>query len=257
MKPLDENQVIANLSQQNDTSAQYYAAWWLGKMRSKHSDAVPLLLKTLANLSHDPVDPDRRGVALNSIRALGLLCDSAACDPLIRLLASADYIVREEAARSLGNMKVKAAITPICQLLTKKPKSSDQKRIEFSTVDEPYESLLEALGNIGVSNPSILDAIIPFSKHPRPLIQAAACRALLQLMKQQRWATQLERLLKHPEPLVRRGVLLDLGAAGWIATLPAIEAATVEASLKLVALRGLAEEHSGDIRVFNAMDRLL
>jgi phycocyanobilin lyase alpha subunit len=51
-------------------------------------------------------------------------------------------------------------------------------------------------------------------------------------------------------------VLLDLGASGWTAALPAIEDASVEASLKLVALRGLAEQ-SGDIKVLDVMDRLL
>jgi phycocyanobilin lyase alpha subunit len=75
-------------------------------------------------------------------------------------------------------------------------------------------------------------------------------------MKEQRWANELEQLLQHPEPLVRRGVLLDLGASGWTAALPAIEDASVEASLKLVALRGLAEQ-SDDIKVLDVMDRLL
>ena len=51
-------------------------------------------------------------------------------------------------------------------------------------------------------------------------------------------------------------MLLDLGASGWTAALPAIEAASVEASLKLVALRGLAEQ-SNDIKVLAVMDRLL
>ena len=47
MEPLSESQVIQNLRQREDPSAQYYAAWWLGKMRSRHPDAIPLLLDTL------------------------------------------------------------------------------------------------------------------------------------------------------------------------------------------------------------------
>ena len=70
------------------------------------------------------------------------------------------------------------------------------------------------------------------------------------------WAEELETLLEHPEPLVRRGALLDLGATGWTAALPAIKTAAVEASLKLVALRGLAE-CSDDTAVLDAMDDLL
>ena len=78
IEPLSESQVIENLRQTEDPSAQYYAAWWLGKMRSRHPDAIPLLLTTLKALNDTPVDPDRRGVALNAIRALGLLQDDRA-----------------------------------------------------------------------------------------------------------------------------------------------------------------------------------
>ena len=79
---------------------------------------------------------------------------------------------------------------------------------------------------------------------------------MLQITGDERWASELEQLLLHPEPLVRRGALLDLGATGWTASLPAIEAAAVENSLKLVALRGLAEQ-SGDSSILDAMDSLL
>ena len=75
MEPLSETQVIQNLRQTEDPSAQYYAAWWLGKMRSQHPDAIPLLLRALEALDATPIDPEQRGVALNAIRALGLLRD--------------------------------------------------------------------------------------------------------------------------------------------------------------------------------------
>ena len=101
IEPLSESQVIENLRQTEDPSAQYYAAWWLGKMRSRHPDAIPLLLTTLRALNDTPVDPDRRGVALNAIRALGLLQDDRADADLRDLLKSTDYTVREEAALSL------------------------------------------------------------------------------------------------------------------------------------------------------------
>jgi phycocyanobilin lyase alpha subunit len=70
------------------------------------------------------------------------------------------------------------------------------------------------------------------------------------------WATPLIELLQHHDPLIRRGVLLDLGATGWMPALPAIQAAAIENSLKLVALRGLAEK-SEDPSVLDAMDALL
>ena len=256
MEPLSEYQVIANLRQQEDASDRYYAAWWLGKMRSQHPDAVPLLLGTLSALNDDPVNEEDRGVALNAIRALGLLLNPAANDPLIQLLSSTDYTMREEAARSLGAMKTTAAAPHMCQLLSGGPAAAGREQLGSSTLQEPCEALLKALGNIGISHPDVLRVITPFTDHPRPLARSAACRALLQLLKEPRWAHEMQQLLQHPEPLVRRGVLLDLGATGWTAALPAIESASVEASLKLVALRGLAEQ-SDDTKVLDAMDRLL
>ena len=256
MEPLNEHQVIANLRQQEDASDRYYAAWWLGKMRSQHPDAVPLLLGTLSALNDDPVNEEDRGVALNAIRALGLLLNPAANDPLIQLLSSTDYTMREEAARSLGAMKTTAAAPHMCQLLSGGPAAAGREQLGSSTLQEPCEALLKALGNIGISHPDVLRVITPFTDHPRPLVRSAACRALLQLLKEPSWAHEMQQLLQHPEPLVRRGVLLDLGAAGWTPALQAIASATVEASLKLVALRGLAEQ-SDDIAVLDVMDRLL
>ena len=54
MEPLSESQVIENLRQTEDPSAQYYAAWWLGKMRSRHHDAIPLEIKQQI-LAEEPV----------------------------------------------------------------------------------------------------------------------------------------------------------------------------------------------------------
>ena len=55
----------------------------------------------------------------------------------------------------------------------------------------------------------------------------------------------------------RRGALLDLGATGWIAAVPSIRTAAVEPSLKLVALREVAERNDDPDDVLDAMDRLL
>ena len=79
---------------------------------------------------------------------------------------------------------------------------------------------------------------------------------LLQLTGDAAWGEQLIQLLQHPEPLVRRGALLDLGATGWTAAVETMSAAAVEPSLKLVALKGLAEQ-SSDPAVLDVMDALL
>jgi phycocyanobilin lyase alpha subunit len=256
MEPLSETQVIQNLRQTEDPSAQYYAAWWLGKMRSRHPDAIPLLLNTLGALDDTPVDPDRRGVALNAIRALGLLKDQRADAPLRDRLQSNDYNVREEAARSLGTMGSPAAAGAIRSLLASGVEGAGGEQPSSPLLQEPCEALLEALGDIGINDAATLATLKPFTQHPRPLICSAACRALLQLTGDAHWGEQLIQLLQHPEPLVRRGALLDLGATGWTAAVPTIRAAAVEPSLKLVALRGLAET-SGDPQVLDVMDALL
>ena len=256
MEPLTEAQVISNLSQVADPADQYYAAWWLGKMRSRHPEAVPLLLQTLHALQQTPVDPDRRGVALNAIRALGRLGDSRACSPLSALLGSTDYAVREESTRSLGNLKDPNAIEGIRGLLNSGIDGAGAEQIGSPLLQEPCEALLEALGDIGVNSPETLEVIEPFTQHQRPLVRAAACRALLQLTGDSSWGSQLINLLQHPEALVRRGALLDLGATGWAEAGPAISTAAVEPSLKLVALRGLAEQ-SEDPHLLDAMDALI
>ena len=256
MEPLNEQQILNNLRQQDDISAQYYAAWWLGKMRSQHPEASTLLINTLSALHEQPVDPDRRGVALNAIRALGVLRNPSASTELIRLLQSDDYSVREEAARSLGLLNDPNAIEPICRLLSGGINTAGREQAGTALLREPCEALIEALGDIGLNSTMIRETILPFCQHPRPLVRAAACRSMLLLTGSSEWAEELKTLLEHPEPLVRRGALLDLGATGWGPALPAIKAAAVEASLKLVALRGLAES-SHDIEVLDAMDDLL
>ena len=256
MKPLSEQQIITNLQQYDDTSARYYAAWWLGKMRSKHPEAIPLLMNCLTDHMTNDQDQERRGVALNAIRALGLLRDRNAIPSLITLLSSNDYTIREEAARSLGALRAEEAVQPIGLLLKGGLDTAGSEQPSSPQLKEPCEAFLEALGEIGLNTTEIVELIKPFTHHHRPLIRAAACRALLQLTQNVVWANELHELLRHPEPLVRRGALLDLGATGWLDALPHIKTATVEASLKLVALRGLAEQNEA-IDVLNAMDELL
>jgi phycocyanobilin lyase alpha subunit len=254
--PLSEEQVISNLQQESDLSDQYYAAWWLGRMRSRHPQTVPLLLKTLQTFQEHPDDQDRRGVALNAIRSLGWLQETSTSDILSSLLQSNDYGIREAAARSLGSMQAPNAVKALCSLLASGPTIAGQERPNSALLQEPCEAILEALGSIGSNGADVLKVIRPFCNHARALIRSAACRAMLQLTQDGQWAQQLEQLLNDPTPLVRRGALLDLGATGWLPSLPAIQATAAENSLKLVALRGLAEQ-SGDSKVLDAMDSLL
>ncbi|MGB7563552.1 MAG: HEAT repeat domain-containing protein, partial [Prochlorococcaceae cyanobacterium] len=45
--PISEDEALARLRQSEDQSLQYYAAWWLGRTRSRHPEAVPLLRRAL------------------------------------------------------------------------------------------------------------------------------------------------------------------------------------------------------------------
>ena len=71
----------------------------------------------LEALDATPIDPEQRGVALNAIRALGLLRDMRAEQPLLALLHSNDYTVREEVVRTLGAMGSCGAVEGIRALL--------------------------------------------------------------------------------------------------------------------------------------------
>jgi phycocyanobilin lyase alpha subunit len=123
--------------------------------------------------------------------------------------------------------------------------------------------MLEALGAIGVSTPELRAVVEAFTCHERPLIRSAACRALLQLTGEERWAAHLVDLLEHPHLQVRRAALMDLGAVGWRPALEPICRSLAENSLKLIALRGLVEAGDGHAdtieveAVLLAMDSLL
>ena len=268
-EPISEAEALARLRQTDDPSQQYYAAWWLGRMRSSHEDAVPLLRAALA--LRRPRDPEagveENAVARNAARALGKLAPQAmaALDDLLATLEDDDDGLREAAARALGELRAEAAIAPLCRRLASGPAGAGAPRPDSPRLQEPCEAMLEALGDIGVAEPGVLAVLEAFTRHERPLIRSAACRALLQLSGDPRWAEDLLTLLQHPQLQVRRAALMDLGAAGWRPALEAICRTPAENSLKLIALRGLVEnsgsastaEHPSTEAVLAAMDALL
>jgi len=268
-EPIDEQEALARLRQSEDASLQYYAAWWLGRNRSRHPEAVPLLLEALRQ--RRPRDPgagvEENAVARNAARALGKLGPAAqgAIADLLATLDDPDDGLREAAARALGDLGAREAVAPICRRLASGPDGAGALRPGTPRLQEPCEALLEALGDIGDSDPAVVAVIAPFVAHGRPLIRSAAYRALLQLTGERRWGDRLEELLADPLLQVRRAALMDLGAAGWRASLGAISSTHAENSLKLIALRGLVENGSdaqdGDApdteAVLAAMDSLL
>ena len=102
--PIDEAEALRRLSLSDDPSAQYYAAWWLGRNRSSHPATVPLLCQALRQ--RRPRDPgagvEENAVARNAARALGKLGPAAtpAIADLLATLEDPDDGLREAAARA-------------------------------------------------------------------------------------------------------------------------------------------------------------
>lgn len=264
-EPINEEEAIRRLGLSEDPSAQYYAAWWLGRMRSQHPKAVPLLQAALAQRLPPEygVGVERNAVARNAARALGKLGDGRAVPDLLSALEDDDDGLREAAARALGELKAVEAVPILSRRLESGPGVAGAPRKDNPRLMEPCEAMLEALGEIGLGSSEVLSVIESFTAHDRPLIRSAACRALLQLSGETRWADELLRLLSHPQLQVRRAALMDLGAVGWRPALEPICGTLAENSLKLIALRGLAEngrpagDEITDEAVLNAMDTLL
>ena len=244
--PISEEEALRRLRLSDDPSAQYYAAWWLGRNRSSHPDAVPLLQQALRQ--RRPRDPgvgvEENAVARNAARALGKLGApaQAAIPDLLATLQDDDHGLREAAARALGDLRAHEAVEPLRQRLASGPAVAGAQQAGTPRLQEPCEALLEALGEIGDGRQEVVVVIEPFVQHERPLIRSAACRALLQLTGDARWGDQLVALLQHQQLQVRRAALMDLGAAGWRQALEPIAVTLAENSLKLIALRGLVEQ---------------
>jgi len=268
--PISEEEALRRLRLTDDPSAQYYAAWWLGRNRSTHADAVPLLRQALSQRRPRDIGAgvEENAVARNAARALGKLGSAAqaAVPDLLATLEDDDHGLREAAARALGELRAAAAVEPLRRRLESGPAVAGAQQPGTPRLQEPCEALLEALGDIGVAPPEVLAVIRPFVDHDRPLIRSAACRALLQLTGEAHWGQQLVALLRHQQLQVRRAALMDLGAAGWRPALEPIASTLAENSLKLIALRGLVENGAGEsaagqgpgtMAVLEAMDALL
>ncbi len=262
--PIDEAEALRRLRATDDPSAQYYAAWWLGRHRSQHPDTLPLLLVAMrqrrARQLGDGVEEN--AVARNATRAVGKLGPSAseAIPVLLELLEDPDYGLREAAARSLGELKAKVALPALVARLRSGPNVAGARAADSANLVEPCEALLEAIGDLGTSDDEVIGVLESFLAHERPVVQSSACRSLLQLTQEPRWGERLKTLLLHPQLQVRRAALMDLGATGWRPATQAIAATLAENSLKLIALKGLVESAPSDgldEEIFDVMDGLL
>lgn len=261
-EPLTIPQAIENL-QHEDLGLRAHAAWWLGKFRVKDPAAVVGLIAALeddADRTPEGGYPLRRSAA----RALGKLADLQAVPALIECLNCADFYVREAAAQSLEMLGDPVCIPDLIWFLTASVR--DGKLLpngeDFS---QPYDAILEALGTLGAT--AAVPLIQPFLEHPIPRIQSAGLRAMYQLTQDATCGDRLVQALANHDLQVRRALLSDLGAIGYLPAAVPIAQTHAENSLKLIALKGILESQimlspsdrlsDGAIQVMQLMDELL
>ncbi|MTJ55278.1 HEAT repeat domain-containing protein [Anabaena sp. UHCC 0253] len=254
---------IANL-QSSDLSLRYYAAWWLGKFRVSQPEAIDALITAL----EDEADRTELGgypLRRNAARALGKLGNLKAVPSLIKCLECADFYVREAAAQSLAMLGDKTALPALIKLLDGGVDQAVQVP-GLPHLTQPYTAVLEALGAMGATE--AISLVQPFLNHPVPRLQCSAARAMYQLTQDSAYGELLVKTLVTGDLKMRRVVLGDLGAIGYLPAAAAIASAQVENSFKLIALKGLLEyqlpEQSDTfgiseqaIQVMNLMDSLL
>jgi phycocyanobilin lyase subunit alpha len=261
-EPLTISQAIDNLSSA-DLGLRVYAAWWLGKFRINEPGVIVGLIAALT----DEADRTPEGgypLRRNAARALGKLGDLQAVPALIDCLNCEDFYVREAAAQSMEMLGDETCIPPLTQILDAAVQNGrllPQGR-DFS---QPYDAILEALGTLGAT--AAVPSIQVFLEHPIPRVEYAAARSMYQLTHDNAYGDRLVASLTNSNLQVRRALLSDLGAIGYLPAAVPISQAHAENSLKLIALKGLLETQitlspfdrlsDGAIQVMQLMDELL
>lgn len=233
---LTVEQAIANL-QSEDLGLRFYAAWWLGRFRVNDPVAVDVLIQSLKDTA-DRTEAGGYPLRRNAARALGKLGDRRAVSPLIECLSCSDFYVREAAAQSLEMLGDPAAIPMLRQLLDNAIPGT-LPAPEQADLPQPYDAIIEALGTLQATN--AVSQIQPFLEHSLPRVQYAAARALYQLTQDADYGERLVQALEGNDLQLRRAVLADLGAIGYLPAAEPIAVALAENSLKLIALKGLLE----------------
>ncbi|MBT9316805.1 HEAT repeat domain-containing protein [Leptothoe spongobia] len=243
-KPLTVDQALININQVADKGLRYYAAWWLGKMRSNQPEAVDALLLALEDATDRSPDggyPLRR----NAARALGKIGqnDTRVVPALVTCLGCDDYYVRETAAQALESLNDSAAVPALVALLDGSVEAAVQVPGKPHLV-QPYNAILEALGTL--ADGEVVPIIEPFLGHEVPQVRNAAARAMYQITEEAQYAERLVTVLSHDQLQLRRAALMDLGAIGYLAGADAIANTLAENSMKLIALKGVLEHQLTD-----------
>ncbi|MBD2362354.1 HEAT repeat domain-containing protein [Anabaena minutissima FACHB-250] len=264
---LTVEQAIANL-QGEDLGLRVYAAWWLGRFRVDVPEAIDVLITALED-DEDRTNAGGYPLRRNAARALGKLGGKRAVPALIRSLECSDFYVREAAAQSLEMLGDLSCIPRLIELLNNQVPGT-LPAPEPPHLTQPFDAILEALGTLGAID--AIPLIATFLDHFIPRIQYAAARAMYQLTSEateisNQYGDRLIQALAHQDLQLRRAVLADLGAIGYLPAAEAISETLAENSLKLISLKGLLEKQllqstppdlsPGAIKVMKLMDALL
>lgn len=239
-EPLTIEQAIAHLKGA-DLGLRMYAAWWLGRFRVSEPDAIQALIRALED-TDDRTEAGGYPLRRNAARALGKLGDRRAVLPLVQSLECSDYYVREAAAQALEALGDPSCIPALVTLLQTEPEPTSSAS---APMPQPYDAILEALGALGA-----IDAtphVMSFLEHDVERVRFSAMRAMYQLAptpkESKRYGQMLVQALSHPKLQLRRTVLADLGAIGYLDAAEPIAHTLAENSLKLIAMRGILEHH--------------
>lgn len=263
---LTVEQAIANL-QGEDLGLRVYAAWWLGRFRVNAPEAIDILIAALED-EDDRTESGGYPLRRNAARALGKLGDVRSVPALIRALECSDFYVREAAAQSLELLDDASCIPRLVELLHNQVPGT-LPAPEPPQLAQPFDAILEALGALEAVD--AIPDVLPFLDHPIPRIRYAAARAMYQLTPDPQLANQygdrLVQALSSNDLQLRRSVLADLGAIGYLPAAEPIAQTLAENSLKLIALKGLLEKQllhtalpnlsEGAVQVMALMDELL
>lgn len=264
---LTVEQAIANL-QGEDLGLRVYAAWWLGRFRVDAPEAIDVLIQALED-EDDRTNAGGYPLRRNAARALGKLGEQRAVPSLIKALECSDFYVREAAAQSLEMLGDSSSIPRLIELLNDQVPGT-LPAPEPPQLAQPFDAIIEALGTLGASD--AIPMIQEFLDHPVPRIQYAAARAMYQLTSEStagynQYGDRLVQALAQDDLQLRRAVLSDLGAIGYLPAAEAIADTLAENSLKLISLKGLLEKQfqptapqdlsPGAIKVMQLMDALL